>query len=109
MSNEPDTTSVTPRPTFSTRRRWSGWVNLALSSLAMAVLLAGANFLTHRHGGATHLSDNLDRNLSPRTREVLKRLDQPVTATVYYKRDESLYIPVVEMLRQYRDLTDRSR
>lgn len=109
MSNEPDTTSVTPRPTFSTRRRWSGWINLALSSLAMAMLLAGANFLTHRHGGATHLSTNLDRNLSPRTREVLKQLDQPITATVYYKRDESLYIPVVEMLRQYRDLNPRLR
>ena len=107
MSTEPDNPIEAPRPTFSPRRRWICWINLALSGLAVAVLLAGANFLTYRHGSATHLSANLDRELSPRTQEVLKRLDQPVTATVYYIRNESLYVPVVEMLRQYRAINPR--
>ncbi len=97
MSNPP---TQNPIPS----RRWLWWVNFVLGMLAVLALAGMANYFSHRHNYRARWAQRLDNELSPLTLQVLQSIENPVRVVVFYDRRESLYRPVVELLRQYEEL-----
>lgn len=97
MSDSPTQESVPSR-------RWLWWVNLFLGLLAVLALAGMANYFSHRHNYRAHWAQRLDNELSPLTEGVLESVTNSVRVVVFYDRRESLYRPVVELLRQYEEL-----
>lgn len=93
-----------PTAGFSARRRWSGWVNLFLGVAAMLALAAMANYLSHRHYSRWQWAKRLDSRLSQLTQLTLAEISKPVTVVIFYDRRESLYRPILELLRRYGEL-----
>ena len=85
-------------------RRWLWWVNLVLGLLAVLALAGMANYFSHRHNYRAHWARRLNNELSPLTLQVLQSVANPVRVVVFYDRRESLYRPVIELLRQYEEL-----
>jgi len=86
-----------------TSRRWLWWVNFALGLLAVLALAGMANYFSHRHNHRARWAQRLNNELSPLTLQVLQSVENPVRVVVFYDRRESLYRPVVELLRQYEE------
>lgn len=93
-------------PTQAARpiRNWLWWVNLALGTLGVLALAGMANYFSHRHHHRARMAERLDTELSPLTLQVLQSVTNPVRVIVFYDRRESLYRPVIEMLRQYEEI-----
>ena len=91
------------RDSFSTSRRWGGWMNLVLCLAAVLALAGMANYLAHRHYQRIHWGERLDDSLTERTLEVLEEIREPVRVVVFFKQDDPLFRPVIELLRQYHE------
>ena len=74
---------------YSTGRRWGGWVNCALAVLSVFALVAMANYLSYRHYTRTSVAENIDLEFSSRTELMLRQLDSEVQVTVFYDEEES--------------------
>ena len=85
-------------------RRWLWYLNLALGLLAVFALAGMANYFSHRHNHRAHWSMRLNNELSPLTLQVLQSVENPVRVVLFYDRRESLYRPIIELLRQYEEL-----
>ena len=94
-----DSPPLSPTP----NRRWLWWVNLVLGLLAVLALGGMANYFSHRHNHRAHWSKRLNNELSPLTLQVLQSVENSVRVVVFYDRRESLYRPIVELLRQYEE------
>ena len=91
-----------PHPTgFSSRRRWSGWLNMALAALSVLILAGVANYLSQRHFHRTAWAHNLERELSTHTTELLQDITNEVKIVIFYDRSKSTYRMVNELLQQY--------
>ncbi|MBR90761.1 MAG: hypothetical protein CMO66_05775 [Verrucomicrobiales bacterium] len=101
------TMSDAPAKSPAPIRRWLWWVNFALGVAAVLALAGMANYFAHRHHSRSHWAARLDNNLSPMTRQVLDSVTNDVRVIVFYDRRESLYRPVVELLRQYKQINPR--
>jgi ABC-type uncharacterized transport system involved in gliding motility auxiliary subunit len=86
---------------YSTGRRWSGWINCALAVLSVLALAAMANYLSFRNYSRTSVAENIDLNFSSRTEVMLRQLDNTVTVTVFYDEEESTRVLVLELLKKY--------
>lgn len=91
------------KDSFSAGRRWCGWLNFSLCLTAVLALAGMANYLAHRHYQRIHWGERLDDHLTERTLEVLEEIREPVRVVVFFKQDDPLYRPVMELLRQYRE------
>ena len=67
---------------YSTGRRWGGWVNCALAVLSVLALAAMANYLSYRHYTRASVAENIDLEFSSRTELMLRQLDSEVNVTV---------------------------
>ena len=74
--------------------------------LAMA-LWAMVNFLALRHHGRVDISRSQYYRLHPRTVEVLRGLDQPVKAIVFFTPADPLFMDVEAMLGEFAARTDK--
>jgi len=92
-----------PAQSQTPNRRWLWWVNLVLGLLAVLALAGMANYFSHRHNHRAHWSKRLNNELSPLTLQVLQSVENSVRVVVFYDRRESLYRPIVELLRQYEE------
>lgn len=86
---------------FSSRLRWRGWINVTLAVLSVLSLAGVANYLAHRHFDRTSWAQNLNRELSTRTVELLKDITNEVKITIFYDKSESTYRMVEELLKRY--------
>ena len=89
------------RGSFSARQRWSGWVNLAVATAAVLLLGGVLNFLSHRHHTRAEWAVDAERQLSPRTRQLLEQVTNEVQVGIFYDQAESIYPVVEDMLQQY--------
>jgi hypothetical protein len=96
--NDPDPQSI------PTQRRWLWPVNFALGILAVLMLAGMANYFSHRHHHLAYWTQRLKYKFSPLTQKVVQSIDTPVRIVVYYNQKESLYHPIMAMLRQYERL-----
>jgi hypothetical protein len=95
--------SETSSSQFSSKHRWSGWLNLALAMLAVLALAVLANYLSHRHHTRHRLVDHQAQELSTRTHEVLGQITNDVQVIIFYDQSEPVYREVKDMLAQYRE------
>ena len=86
---------------YSTGRRWGGWVNCALAVLSVLALAAMANYLSYRHYTRASVAENIDLEFSSRTELMLRQLDSEVNVTVFYDEEESSRVLVLELLKKY--------
>ena len=86
---------------FSARHRWSGWVNLVCGTIAVLLLAIVLNYFSHRHYTRAWWADSRDRELSPRTQQLLGQITNEVKVIIFYDREETVYPMVQNMLQQY--------
>ena len=86
---------------YSTGRRWGGWMNCALAVLSVLALAAMANYLSYRHYTRASVAENIDLEFSSRTELMLRQLDSEVNVTVFYGEEESSRVLVLELLKKY--------
>ena len=86
---------------FSARHRWSGWVNLGCGTIAVFLLAIMLNYFSHRHYTRAWWADSRDRELSPRTQQLLGQITNEVKVIIFYDREETVYPMVQNMLQQY--------
>ncbi|MSR65999.1 MAG: hypothetical protein EXS24_01320 [Pedosphaera sp.] len=88
-----------------TRLRAAGqWLNAVIGFIALALILASANYLSQRHFKRVDLAEAADRQLSPLTKQVLDVVTNEVRMIVYFDRREPVYKHVIELLRQYEQI-----
>lgn len=88
-------------PSFSLARRWAAVLNLAVTTLAVAALVAMFNYLAIRHYTRFHWDRTTHGELSKRTRTVLNMLTNQVRAVVYFDSTDSLFPRVKSLLKEY--------
>ena len=88
-------------PSFSSSRRWGGWLNVALATLSVLILAGVVNYLAQRHFHRTVWAHNLERQLSTHTTELLQDITNEVKIVIFYDRSKSTYRMVNELLQQY--------
>ena len=93
--------------TFSWLRRWSAALNLVIAVGAVAVLVAGANYLVIRHYKRFHWSQDVERQLSSRTRTILASLTNNVKVIAYYDWKDPLFPRVKGLLKEYEIASSR--
>ena len=86
---------------FSARHRWSGWVNLVFATTAVFLLAIVLNYFSHRHYTRAWWAGSRDRELSPRTQQLLDQITNEVKVIIFYDRGETVYPMVQNMLQQY--------
>ncbi len=94
---------------YSTGRRWGGWVNCALAVVAVLALAVMANYLSHRHYKRVSVAENIDLEFSSRTKLMLRQLDNEVMVTVLYDEEESTRVLVLELLKKYQHANPKVR
>lgn len=102
MSHEPSST-----PSFSASRRWFIAFHVLLGIVAMAALVAMANYLAVRHFWRRSFVAEDREQLSSTTRQVLASLTNDVQVVIYFRPDEPLYPYVRSLLKQYADASPR--
>ncbi len=93
--------SIPGNESYSTGRRWGGWVNCSLAILSVLALAAMANYLSYRHYTRTSVAENMNLEFSSRTKLMLRQLDNEVHVTVFYDEGESTRVMVLELLKKY--------
>jgi ABC-type uncharacterized transport system involved in gliding motility auxiliary subunit len=96
---------ATPRP--APRRRWLVGANAAVTVLLLAVLLLLVNFLGSRRYVTRDLTPTKITALSPKTKEVLGQLKEPVDIVVFYQTTHRLFELVQDLLEQYEAVSDK--
>lgn len=86
---------------FSSTRKWSIMLNLAVTLLALVSLLAMINYLSARHYRRLAWSPEGPARLSPLTLRVLEGVTNRIRATIYFNVDSPLYDSVADLLREY--------
>jgi ABC-type uncharacterized transport system len=92
---------------FSWMRRWSAGLNLIITVAAVLVLAAGANYLVIRHYTRFHWSQDVDAQLSKRTRTVLASLTNNIKVIAYYDSKDPLFPRVKGLLKEYEFASSR--
>lgn len=94
--------STSPQPSFSPRRKWSIGFSVTVASIAVFLILVGANYLSSQYFFKRfYLSRDTRVQLSPRTINVLKGLTNQVNVTVYYDKNAPLYGEIISLLNEY--------
>ncbi len=88
-------------PSFLQSRPWSISFHVALSSLALFLVIGMLNYLAHRHNHRFYLSDPAAHKLTPFTLQVLSGLSTNVKVVVFYDRREPLFGAVSSLLKEY--------
>jgi ABC-type uncharacterized transport system involved in gliding motility auxiliary subunit len=86
---------------FSVKYRWIGWINLWCAVLAVTVLAIAFNCFSHRHYQRKSWANNLNRELSSRTQQLLDDMTNRVDIIIFYDRQETTYRMVEELLQKY--------
>ncbi len=86
---------------FSDEHRWGGWVNYICATGAVLVLAVVLNYLSHHHYTRKIWAHNLERELSPRTLQLLTEISDDVEVIVFYDRTETTFRMVDELLQKY--------
>ena len=94
---------------FSVKYRWSGWINLWCAVIAVTVLAIALNCFSHRHYQRKPWSNNLNRELSQRTVQLLGDMTNKVDIIIFYDRQETTYRMVEELLQKYAHLNSALR
>jgi ABC-type uncharacterized transport system involved in gliding motility auxiliary subunit len=92
-----------PKPSFSSSRRWSIKLSIALSTLAVLALVLMANYLGTGYPKRFQWSGSSRIELSPQTIRVLQSVTNPVEVTIFFnkKGEEELYTLVSSLLKEY--------
>ncbi|MEB3358016.1 MAG: DUF4350 domain-containing protein [Synechococcales bacterium] len=94
-------------PGFFGRRSTQAGTNALLSTIAVIVILGLLNFLAVRYVQRIDLTENQLFTLSPQTQEILKNLDQPVKAWVFWDEQTPSNPAVLDLLENYQRQTDQ--
>jgi len=99
-----------PTPeSFSVKYRWSGWINLWCAILAVIILTIALNYFSHRHYQRKPWANNLNRELSQRTVQLLGDMTNKVDIIIFYNRQEATCRMVEELLQKYAHLNSSLR
>ena len=90
------------KPSFSHGRKWSIGVDVAVRTVLVLAVLVMVNYLSGHYFERVFLSSQTKVKLSPRTLNVLKTLTNRVDVTLYYDKDDSFFITVASLLKEYR-------
>lgn len=90
-------------------RGWtrSGGLNVAVVTLGIIAAAVGVNYLLHRYHWQRDLTKNQRFTLSDRSAQVLRGMKQPINATVFVLGSGRNRQTAENLMRQYRDVTDR--
>jgi len=86
---------------FSAGHRWAGWVNFICATGAVLLLAVVLNYLSHHHYTRKIWAHNLERELSPRTLQLLTEISDDVEVIVFFDRTETTFRMVDELLQKY--------
>jgi ABC-2 type transport system permease protein len=90
-------------PSFSTTRKLTMVVNVALAVISALALLLMVNYLAARHFTRFSLSSHQKIKLSPYTLRILDDLtNNHVNVIVYFDKEEALSAPVLAWLKEYK-------
>ena len=86
---------------FSAGHRWAGWVNFICATGAVLLLAVVLNYLSHHHYTRKIWAHNLERELSPRTLQLLTEISDDFVGIVFFDRTETTFLMVEELLQKY--------
>lgn len=93
---------MNPLHTFSHSRKWSIALQVALAVAAFIAIVVMVNYLSARHFKRFHWSDRGSVALTPRTLALLQSMTNQVEVTVFFDSDAALFVPVNQVLEEYR-------
>jgi len=88
-------------------RRGLATLNVAATLMLLGVLLILVNFLASRRYVRTDLTKTKITELSDKTTQILKQLQEPVTIIVFYQPTHRLYELIRDLLREYAAVNQR--
>src|SRR4051794_37048975 len=94
-------TSPTPARKRANINRTAIGFNVAAQIFLIFVIIAFANTISYRHFHRWDYSHDRNYALSPKTRNLLSHLDQPVRAIVFFTSAQILAKDVSGLLREY--------
>lgn len=106
----PESSSQPYRPEIRTIKigRLQIALNVILQVLAVLTLVIMANFLAFRHHRSIDLSTNRAFTLSPQTKAVMKQLQEPCKAIVYFfNTGTSIFDDTKNLLKEYETQSNR--
>ena len=92
-----------PKPSFSSGRRWLIWFNTILGVIAVLALVVIANYLASGYFKRFQTSSNSRMEFSPQTVALLKRLTNKIEVTLFYDKqsNQEIYGLAAALLKQY--------
>jgi hypothetical protein len=96
-----ESTSPTPSKKRANINRTAIGFNVALQIFLIFVIIAFANTISYRHYHRWDFSHDRNYALSPKTKNLLSHLDQPVRAIVFFTSAQILAKDVSGLLREY--------
>jgi ABC-type uncharacterized transport system involved in gliding motility auxiliary subunit len=90
---------------FFSRQSTKYGLNLLVTAVVLLVIIGIVEVIAARHNRRFDLTTDQMMTLSPLTKKVLKALDQEVTVTVFYQRDQIFEFR--DLLKQYDNETDK--
>lgn len=96
MAKEPSTQS-----SFSSRRRWGIFFSVIISIVATVALVIMLNYLGARYYARFAWNADTSMQLSPQTLALLKSITNQVKVVVYYDKNDRLYRPITDWLKEY--------
>jgi ABC-type uncharacterized transport system involved in gliding motility auxiliary subunit len=90
---------------FLSRQSTKYGLNLLVSAVVLLVIIGIIEVIAARHNKRFDLTDEQVLTLSPLTKKVLQALEQEVTVTVFYQRDQIFEFR--DLLKQYGDETEK--
>jgi hypothetical protein len=100
----------TPKPSFSSGRRWLGAFSTAVAAAAALALVIMFNYLASGHSRRFQLSRDAAFNLSRQTKTVLASLTNDVQVTKFFQSDgenEEIYGLTSALLAEYQSANPR--
>lgn len=88
-------------PSFSTTRKLSLSLNVALSLVAILALVLMVNYLSARHFQRFSISKHAPIKLSPFTLRVLSSITNEIKIIIYFDSKDPLYDPTKALLKEY--------
>ncbi|HWN96686.1 MAG TPA: DUF4350 domain-containing protein [Methylomirabilota bacterium] len=92
---------------FSWMRRWGAVLNLIITVAAVLVIVAAVNYLVIRHYQRFHWSQDVEAQLSQRTRTILRSLTNDIKVVAYYNSKDPLFPRVKGLLKEYEIASSR--
>src|ERR1051325_4356802 len=93
-----------PRPSFSTGRRWSIGLNVALMILLLFSVVVMVNYISRDRYLRGHWSTRTKIELAPRTVNFLKAMTNQVRVTLYYDQHDPFYSTIADLLKAYQQV-----